>query len=64
MTTTHESAGILVAKLAPPASVTVASIAGMAISEAVLWATLIYPVLMICHKLFSMYRDAAAWWNE
>jgi hypothetical protein len=62
--TATESAGMLLAKLTPPASVTVAGLAGMPISQAVLWATLIYTVLMIFHKLMAMYKDAAAWWRE
>ena len=59
-----ESGAVVFAKLAPPASVTVASLAGMAVSEAVLWATLIYTVLMIAHKLFAMWKDASAWWRS
>jgi len=31
--------------------------AGLQVSELVLWATLIYTVLMIGHKLMQIYRD-------
>jgi hypothetical protein len=59
------SSGILVvAKLAPPASVTLASAVGMQVSEIVLWVTLVYTVLMIVHKLCVMYKDASAWWKS
>ncbi len=59
-----ESGGVVLAKLAPPASVTVASIAGLPVSELVLWVTLVYTLLMITHKLFAMYKDASAWWKS
>jgi hypothetical protein len=54
---TVESGASLAAKVAPPASVSLATVAGYQISELVLWATLIYTVLMIVHKLMTMYRD-------
>lgn len=61
MSTTHqtaaESAGAMVAKAIPPASVSIATIAGVPVSELVLWATLIYTVLMICHKSLALWRD-------
>lgn len=60
MTTTHTTAetGIaFMAKAAPPASVSLATLAGVQVSELVLWATLIYTVLMIGHKIISIYRD-------
>jgi hypothetical protein len=60
MSTTHqaaESGMALVAKAAPPVSVSIASVAGYQISEVLLWATLVYTILMICHKLYSIYKD-------
>lgn len=60
MSTTHgtaETGVTLIAKAAPPASVSLATLAGMQVSELVLWATLIYTVLMIGHKLMAIYRD-------
>jgi hypothetical protein len=60
MNTTHQAAesGVaLIAKAAPPVSVSIASVAGYQISEVLLWATLIYTILMICHKLYSIYKD-------
>ena len=55
--TAAESAGAMVAKAAPPASVSIATIAGVPVSELVLWATLIYTLLMICHKLMVIWGD-------
>lgn len=52
-----ESAGTMLAKAAPPASVSIATIAGAPVSDLVLWATLVYTVLMICHKIMVIWRD-------
>lgn len=52
-----ETTAAIVAKVAPPASVSLATIAGYQVSELVLWATLIYTVLLIGHKLVSIYKD-------
>jgi hypothetical protein len=60
MSTTHQAAesGVaLVAKAAPPVSVSIASVAGYQISEVLLWATLVYTVLMIGHKIYTIYKD-------
>ena len=58
MTTSHtETGAALLAKAAPPASVSLATLAGLQVSELVLWATLIYTVLMIGHKLLAIYKD-------
>lgn len=60
MSTTQHTAetGIsIVAKATPPASVSLATLAGYQISELVLWATLIYTVLMIGHKVITIYKD-------
>ena len=52
-----ESGAALVAKAAPPATVSLATLAGYQVSELLLWATLIYTVLMIGHKLYTIYKD-------
>jgi hypothetical protein len=59
MTTDHTTEGIsvIVAKVAPPITVSLATVAGYQVSELVLWATLIYTVLMICHKLYQIYKE-------
>ena len=54
---THESAGAIAAKAAPPVSVSIASVAGYQVSEILLWATLVYTVLMIGHKLYQIYKE-------
>jgi hypothetical protein len=54
---TSETAAGIAAKAAPPVSVSLASVAGIQVSELVLWATLVYTVLMIGHKLFQIYKD-------
>lgn len=59
MTTEHttEGATTIVAKVAPPVTVSLATVYGYQVSELVLWATLIYTLLMICHKLYQIYRE-------
>jgi hypothetical protein len=54
---TSETAGAMLAKAAPPASVSVATLLGIPVSELVLWATLLYTMLMIVHKTMAIYRD-------
>ena len=44
-------------KAAAPVTVSLATVAGYQVSEILLWATLIYTVLMIGHKLYSIYKD-------
>lgn len=58
-TTQHatESGIAIAAKAAPPISVSIASVSGYQVSEILLWATLIYTVLMICHKIYAIYKD-------
>ena len=56
-TTAAESGLALAAKATPPVSVSLASIAGMPVSDAVLWCTLIYTVLLIGHKLLMIWRS-------
>ena len=60
MSTSHQTAetgAALIAKATPPVSVSIASIAGIQVSEILLWATLVYTILMIGHKLYSIYKD-------
>lgn len=56
---TTETASGIAAKAAAPVSVSLATVAGYQVSEILLWATLIYTVLMIAHKLYSIYKDVA-----
>lgn len=54
---TVETASGMAAKAAAPVSVSLATVAGYQVSEILLWATLIYTVLMIAHKIYSIYKD-------
>lgn len=54
---TAESAVDMAIKASPPASVSIATLAGIQVSEILMWATLIYTVLMIGHKLMSIWQD-------
>ena len=55
--TTAETGAAIFAKAAPPATVSLASLAGIPVSELVLWCTLVYTVLMIGHKAWQIYQD-------
>jgi hypothetical protein len=55
-----ESGAVLIAKAAPPATVSLATLAGYQVSELLLWATFIYTVLMIGHKLYTIYKDVTS----
>lgn len=55
--TTAETGAAMAAKLAPPASISIATIAGYQVSEVLIWATLVYTALLIGHKLYSIWRD-------
>lgn len=56
-TTSTESLAEVVTKASPPVGVSLATVAGLHIHDLVLWATLIYTVLMIGHKIYRIYRD-------
>ncbi len=55
--TTTETAAGMAAKASAPITVSLATVAGYQVSEILLWCTLIYTVLMIGHKLYSIYKD-------
>lgn len=52
-----ESGAVIAAKVTPPATVSLATLAGYQVSEILVWATLIYTVLMIGQKLYQIYKD-------
>ena len=54
---TTEGISVIAAKVAPPVGVSLATVAVYQVSEVLIWATLIYTVLMICHKLYQIYKD-------
>jgi hypothetical protein len=47
----------MITKASPPVAVSIATVAGYSVSDLVLWATLIYTVLMICHKSYQIYKE-------
>jgi hypothetical protein len=55
--TTTETATGMAAKASAPITVSLATVAGYQVSEILLWCTLVYTVLMIAHKLYSIYKD-------
>ena len=59
MTSEHttEGAAALVAKVAPPVGVSLASVAGYQVIFIDMAATVIYTVLMICHKCYQIYKE-------
>lgn len=58
MTPSHEeTTAAVIAKVAPPVSVSLATVLGVQVSELVLWATLLYTVLMIAKLAFNFYKD-------
>lgn len=54
---TTETGVSMATKAAAPVTVSLATIAGYPVSDILLWATLIYTVLMIAHKVWAMYKD-------
>lgn len=59
MSADHSTETVLVmaTKVAPPATISLATIFGYQVSELVLWATLIYTVLMIGHKVLQIVKE-------
>ena len=60
MSSTHETtetAAVIAAKIAPPATVSLATVMGYQVSEIVLWATLIYTILLIGQKIWQIYKE-------
>jgi hypothetical protein len=53
----EETVGAITAKVAPPVGVSLATVYGYQVSELVLWATLIYTLLMIGLKLYQIYKE-------
>ena len=60
LTHTTETAASMTAKASAPITVSLATVAGYQVSEILLWCTLVYTVLMIAHKLYSIYKDVTA----
>jgi len=54
-----DTAAAIAAKAAPPVGVSLATVAGYQVSELVLWATLVYTILMIGHKVYQIYKEVS-----
>lgn len=52
-----ESVAAMATKAAPPVGVSIATLGGVQVSEILLWATLIYTVIMIGHKVYAIYKE-------
>jgi len=52
-----ETVGAIAAKVAPPITVSLATVYGLQVSDLVIWATLIYTLLMIGLKLYQIYKE-------
>ena len=52
-----ETVGALATKAAPPVTVSLATVYGYQVSDLVIWATLIYTLLMIGLKLYQIYKE-------
>jgi len=52
-----ETVGAIAAKVAPPVTVSLATVYGLQVSDLVIWATLIYTLLMIGLKLYQIYKE-------
>ncbi len=59
-----ETAATVTAKVAPPVGVSLATVAGLQVSELVLWATLVYTILMIGHKVYQIYKEVSGNVNQ
>lgn len=60
MSSTHqttETAAVIAAKVAPPATVSLATVMGYQVSEIVLWTTLIYTLLLIGQKVWQICKE-------
>lgn len=55
--TTTETAAAIIAKVAPPATVSLATVLGVQVSELVLWSTLVYTIILIGHKLWQITKE-------
>lgn len=54
-----ETAAAVAAKIAPPVSVSLATLFGYQVNELVLLSTFVYTVLLILHKVYTMIHDVA-----
>ena len=63
--TVHQhSQGLMEAvKLSPPATVLGVEVSGVNVQEWILWATLLYTILLIAHKGFQFWKEVVRFRN-
>jgi hypothetical protein len=57
MTENHETLAAVAVKATPPVTVSLATIFGYPVSEILVWATLIYTILLILQKIYQIYNE-------
>lgn len=57
MSQNSETLAAVTVKSAPPVTVSIASICGYPVSDILIWATLIYTVLLILQKIYQIYKE-------
>lgn len=59
-----ETTAAMAAKLAPPATVMGAQIAGIHVADWIQWLTLLYLALLVSHKVWGMGLEAWRFWRN
>jgi hypothetical protein len=57
MTDSKETLTAIAVKATPPVGVSIASIFGYPVSDVLIWATLIYTLLLIVQKCYQIYKE-------
>ena len=57
MTDSKETLTAIAVKATPPVGVSIASIFGYPVSDVLIWATLIYTLLLIIQKIYQIYKE-------
>ena len=57
MTDSKETVVAIAVKATPPVTVSIASIFGYPVSDVLIWATLIYTLLLIVQKIYQIYKE-------
>jgi hypothetical protein len=57
MTDNKETLAAIAVKATPPVGVSIASVFGYPVSDVLIWATLIYTLLLIIQKCYQIYKE-------
>ena len=57
MTDNKETLAAIAVKATPPVGVSIASVFGYPVSDVLIWATLIYTLLLIIQKIYQIYKE-------